>query len=61
AVSKNKSLTQLRDELLNLGMSEDQVDVFSKQWEKVHSSLIQTTAAETIPINPLIDMEWKFG
>ncbi|KAF8783195.1 COMM domain-containing protein 7 [Argiope bruennichi] len=61
AVRKNKSLTQLCEELLKLGMSEDQIDVFSKQWEKVHSSLIQTTAADTIPINPLIDMEWKFG
>ncbi|GFQ77095.1 COMM domain-containing protein 7 [Trichonephila clavata] len=61
AVRKNTSWTQLHDELLNLGMSEHQVDLFSKWWEKVRSSLVQTTAAETVPINPLIDIEWKFG
>ncbi|GFT27559.1 COMM domain-containing protein 7 [Trichonephila clavipes] len=61
AVRKNTSWTQLHDELLNLGMSEHQVDLFSKWWEKVRSSLVQTTAAEIVPINPLIDMEWKFG
>ncbi|GIY66332.1 COMM domain-containing protein 7 [Caerostris darwini] len=61
AARKNKSLTQLHDELLNLGLNEDLVDLFTERWEKVHSSLVQTSVAETIPINPLIDMEWKFG
>ncbi|XP_054716880.1 COMM domain-containing protein 7-like [Uloborus diversus] len=61
AVKKNKTLPQLHDELLHLGMNEEQVDEFSKKWEKIYSSLVQSTVASTIPINPLIDMEWKFG
>ncbi|KFM67122.1 COMM domain-containing protein 7, partial [Stegodyphus mimosarum] len=60
-VKKCKPIAQLSDELLNLGMNADQVDIFSKKWEEVYSALVQTTAAETIHINPLIDMEWKFG
>ncbi|KAG8173049.1 hypothetical protein JTE90_021788, partial [Oedothorax gibbosus] len=59
-VKKNKPLVQLKDELLNLGMADNQVDMFSKQWEKVYSSLVHTTS-DTIAINPLLDMEWKFG
>ncbi|KAG8171318.1 hypothetical protein JTE90_000463 [Oedothorax gibbosus] len=41
-------------------MADNQVDMFSKQWEKVYSSLVHTTS-DTIAINPLLDMEWKFG
>jgi len=61
AVRKSKPAVQLRDELFNLGMNEEQIEVFTQQWEDVHSSLVQTSAADTIPINPLVDMEWKFG
>lgn len=60
AVKKGKPLTQLLDELRKLGLKEEQTEIFSKQWEKLCSSLMQSTA-DIIPINPLVDMEWKFG
>ncbi|XP_042897522.1 COMM domain-containing protein 7 isoform X2 [Parasteatoda tepidariorum] len=61
ALKSGKSAAQMHDDLQNLGMNNEQIEIFVKQWDDVRSSLIHSSTAETIPINPLVDMEWKFG
>lgn len=61
AVQKCKSASQISEELLSFGMNENQVSIFMKEWEKVYPTLVQNIVADVIAVNPLVDMEWKFG
>ncbi|XP_062396862.1 COMM domain-containing protein 7 [Sardina pilchardus] len=61
ALKKNLTAEQVKEDLLNLGVNEDKAVHFSNQW-KVHSAVLSRVAVgQTLMVNQLVDMEWKFG
>ncbi|XP_038866876.1 COMM domain-containing protein 7 isoform X2 [Salvelinus namaycush] len=47
--------------LLPHGVSEDKADHFSQQWSLHYPVLSRLAVGQTLMVNQLVDMEWKFG
>ncbi|XP_007250064.2 COMM domain-containing protein 7 isoform X1 [Astyanax mexicanus] len=61
ALKKNLTAEQVKEDLLSLGLNEDKATHFSDQW-RVHNPLLSRLAVgQTLMVNQLVDMEWKFG
>ncbi|XP_075294505.1 COMM domain-containing protein 7 isoform X1 [Opisthocomus hoazin] len=61
ALKRNLSSEQVRADFIALGLSEEKASYFAEQW-KVHSpTLTRLAVGQTLMINQLVDMEWKFG
>ncbi|KAJ3589382.1 hypothetical protein NHX12_010227 [Muraenolepis orangiensis] len=61
ALKKSLTAQQVQEDLLILGLNEDKAAHFSKQWAD-HSALLSRRAiGQTLMVNQLVDMEWKFG
>uniref|UniRef100_A0A8D2JXQ6 COMM domain containing 7 n=1 Tax=Theropithecus gelada TaxID=9565 RepID=A0A8D2JXQ6_THEGE len=58
-----KSLTakQVQADFITLGLSEEKATYFSEKWKQNAPTLAQWAIGQTLMINQLIDMEWKFG
>ncbi|XP_033113796.1 COMM domain-containing protein 7-like [Anneissia japonica] len=61
AVKRNMTSAQLQEDLLHLGLSEDKSAYFSKQWHHNIVGLSKTAVGQTLMVNQLVDMDWKFG
>ncbi|XP_075882974.1 COMM domain-containing protein 7 [Nelusetta ayraudi] len=60
-LKKNLRAEQIRDDLTTLGLNEDKASVFSQQWAEHHAALSRLAVGQTLMVNQLVDMEWKFG
>lgn len=60
-LKRNISTTQLQSDLVNLGMDADKADVLCGIWKDQFVTLTENMVANTLKINELIDMQWKFG
>lgn len=61
ALKKSLTAEQVRADLLTLGLSEEKATHFSEKWKQNAPTLAQWAVGQTLMINQLIDMEWKFG
>ncbi|PIK41682.1 putative COMM domain-containing protein 7 isoform X3 [Apostichopus japonicus] len=61
SIRRNLSSAQVKEDFGNLGLSEGKVDSISNQWQTNLIALSRVAAGQTLVINKLIDMEWKFG
>lgn len=61
AMKKNLSAEQIKEDLLTLGLNEDKAGPFSQQWGEHAAALSRLAVRQTLMINQLVDMEWKFG
>ncbi|XP_029975120.1 COMM domain-containing protein 7 [Salarias fasciatus] len=61
AVKKNLTSEQIRDDLLTLGLNQDKAAHFSQQWGENCGSLSRLAVGQTLMVNQLVDLEWKFG
>ncbi|KAJ8301917.1 hypothetical protein KUTeg_020904 [Tegillarca granosa] len=61
AVKKSLSPAQLTEDLVNLGLSNEKASYFSEQWKNSLSALSRSALGQTLMVNQLVDMEWKFG
>ncbi|XP_055366326.1 COMM domain-containing protein 7 isoform X2 [Betta splendens] len=61
ALKKNLTAEQIKEDLLTLGLNEDKATHFSKQWGEHCAALSRLAVAQTLAVNQLVDMEWKFG
>uniref|UniRef100_A0A3Q4H5I3 COMM domain containing 7 n=1 Tax=Neolamprologus brichardi TaxID=32507 RepID=A0A3Q4H5I3_NEOBR len=62
ALKKNLTGEQIKDDLLTLGLSEEKSAHFSLQVSEVHyAALTRLAVGQTLMVNQLVDMEWKFG
>uniref|UniRef100_A0A3P8VHP4 COMM domain containing 7 n=1 Tax=Cynoglossus semilaevis TaxID=244447 RepID=A0A3P8VHP4_CYNSE len=57
ALKKILSAEQVKEDLTTLGLNEDKATYFSQQVR----SLSRLAVAQTLMVNQLVDMEWKFG
>ncbi|XP_026862745.2 COMM domain-containing protein 7 [Electrophorus electricus] len=61
ALKKNLTTEQVKEDLLTLGLSEDKAVHFSDQWRVHYPVLSRLAIGQTLMVNQLVDMEWKFG
>ncbi|XP_061552072.1 COMM domain-containing protein 7 isoform X1 [Phycodurus eques] len=61
AMKRNLTAEQLKEDLQTLGLHEDKAAHFSQQWAEHRAALCRLAAQQTLTVNRLVDMEWKFG
>ncbi|NXA56220.1 COMD7 protein, partial [Nothocercus julius] len=61
ALKRNLSSEQVRADFIALGLSEEKASYFAEQWKLNSPALTRLAVGQTLMINQLIDMEWKFG
>lgn len=61
AMKRNLSAEQIKEDLLTLGLNEVKAVHFSQQWGEHYAALSRLAVRQTLMVNQLVDMEWKFG
>ncbi|XP_076967638.1 COMM domain-containing protein 7 isoform X2 [Tamandua tetradactyla] len=61
ALKRSLTAEQVRADFITLGLSEDKATYFSEKWKQNCPTLARWAIGQTLMINQLIDMEWKFG
>ncbi|XP_063152927.1 COMM domain-containing protein 7 isoform X1 [Candoia aspera] len=61
ALKRTLSAEQVRADLITLGLSEEKARYFEEQWKENSPALSRLAVGQTLMVNQLIDMEWKFG
>ncbi|KAK2182787.1 hypothetical protein NP493_336g03015 [Ridgeia piscesae] len=61
ALKKNLSPDQVKDDLINLGLSEENATHFAEKWSQNQVQASRQALQHTLVVNQLADMEWKFG
>uniref|UniRef100_A0A3P9Q5V0 COMM domain containing 7 n=1 Tax=Poecilia reticulata TaxID=8081 RepID=A0A3P9Q5V0_POERE len=61
ALKKNLTTEQVKEDLLTLGLNEEKAAHFSSQWGQHYAALSRLAVGQTLMVNQLVDMEWKFG
>ncbi|KAL4227133.1 COMM domain-containing protein 7 [Mactra antiquata] len=61
ALKKSLTPEQIKEDLVNLGLGESKADNFSELWKVNLVSLSRSALGQTLMVNQLVDMEWKFG
>nr|XP_003230193.3 PREDICTED: COMM domain-containing protein 7 [Anolis carolinensis] len=61
ALKKALSAEQVRADLISLGLSEEKASFFEEQWKGNVATLSRLAVGQTLMVNQLMDMEWKFG
>uniref|UniRef100_A0A672QVQ1 COMM domain-containing protein 7-like n=2 Tax=Sinocyclocheilus grahami TaxID=75366 RepID=A0A672QVQ1_SINGR len=61
ALKRNLTAEQVKADLLSLGLNEDKASHFSDQWRIHYPVLSRLAVGQTLMVNQLVDMEWKFG
>ncbi|XP_043079912.1 COMM domain-containing protein 7 [Puntigrus tetrazona] len=61
ALKKTLTAEQVKADLLSLGLNEDKASHFSDQWRIHYPVLSRLAVGQTLMVNQLVDMEWKFG
>ncbi|TKS76503.1 COMM domain-containing protein 7 [Collichthys lucidus] len=61
ALKKNLTAELIKEDLVTLGLNEDKAAHFSHQWAEHYAALSRLAVRQTLTVNQLVDMEWKFG
>uniref|UniRef100_A0A8C5S2B6 COMM domain containing 7 n=1 Tax=Laticauda laticaudata TaxID=8630 RepID=A0A8C5S2B6_LATLA len=61
ALKRSLTAEQVRADLITLGLSNEKARYFEEQWKENSSALSRLAVEQTLMVNQLIDMEWKFG
>ena len=61
ALKKNLSPALVREDLLHLGLSEEKADWVAEQWKTNLVAMSRIAAGQSLTVNQLVDMEWRFG
>lgn len=61
ALKKNLTPSNVREDLLHLGLSEEKADWLCSRWKANLIPMSRIAAGQTLTVNQLVDMEWRFG
>ncbi|KAJ1122993.1 hypothetical protein NDU88_001466 [Pleurodeles waltl] len=61
AMKRNLTSEQVKADFITLGLSEEKANYFAEQWKINTPALTRLALGQTLMINQLVDMEWKFG
>ena len=51
----------MRDDLLQLGLSEEKAEWVCGEWKSNLVAMSRVAAGQSLTVNQLVDMEWRFG
>ncbi|KAL5517086.1 hypothetical protein EMCRGX_G002555 [Ephydatia muelleri] len=61
ALKQNLSPNYIKEDMLLLGLSEENSTLVATQWRGGVGSMVRAAAGQTLTVNQLVDMEWRFG
>ncbi|XP_078595951.1 COMM domain-containing protein 7-like [Branchiostoma floridae x Branchiostoma japonicum] len=61
ALRRNLTPALLKEDLTNLGVTEERASYLESQWKSNLAALSRMAMGQTLMVNQLVDMEWKFG
>eukprot|EP01112_Ceratiomyxa_fruticulosa_P009445 TRINITY_DN2459_c0_g2_i6.p1 TRINITY_DN2459_c0_g2~~TRINITY_DN2459_c0_g2_i6.p1 ORF type:complete len:201 (+),score=46.18 TRINITY_DN2459_c0_g2_i6:164-766(+) len=61
ALRSNVSPPHVKDDLVNLGLTEEKADIFSQLWKSSFIAMSRSAIGQTLTVNQVVDMEWRFG
>jgi COMM domain containing 7 len=61
ALKRNVSPSQLEEDLVNLGLKAELAKTATSAWRLSLGDLSRSAIGQTLCINELVDMDWKFG
>jgi len=61
ALRSNVSPPHVKDDLVALGLTEEKADLFSQQWKASFVAMSRSAIGQTLTVNQVVDMEWRFG
>ncbi|XP_014776924.1 COMM domain-containing protein 7 [Octopus bimaculoides] len=61
ALRRGVAPATFQEELISLGLSQEKAEYLTEQWKKNMASLSATALGQTLMVNQLVDMDWKFG
>ena len=61
AIRNNLSPLFLKEDLQGLGLDEDKANITASVWKQKFLALSRTVIGQTLMVNQLVDMDWKFG
>ena len=61
SLRNNLKSQQLEEDLVSLGLKENLAKEAAKAWSSNIASITRSTLGQTLVINELVDMDWKFG
>eukprot|EP01094_Clydonella_sp_ATCC50884_P029307 TRINITY_DN9132_c0_g1_i1.p1 TRINITY_DN9132_c0_g1~~TRINITY_DN9132_c0_g1_i1.p1 ORF type:complete len:201 (-),score=80.93 TRINITY_DN9132_c0_g1_i1:74-676(-) len=60
-IRNNCTPKHLAEDLIALGLSKEKAIVIVRAWKAESASLSKSTIQQTLTVNEVIDMEWRFG
>lgn len=61
ALKKNLSPSAVKEDLVQLGFSEEKAEWVCAQWKGNLVAMSRVAAGQALTVNQLVDMEWRFG
>eukprot|EP00727_Mastigamoeba_balamuthi_P009403 m51a1_g5085 putative comm domain-containing protein 7 (201) ;mRNA; r:248957-249911 len=61
AQRSNLTPASLYEDLVQLGVGEEQAKVVGQRWKASSSTLAKSVFGQTLTVNQLVDMKWRFG
>jgi hypothetical protein len=61
ALKQNLDARQVKEDFTLLGLNEDKASYLSEQWLSNQAAMWRCTLDQTLSVNRLVDMDWKFG
>lgn len=61
AMKRTLSPSHVKEDLEQLGLSEDRATGVSRLWKANLAGIARSAVSQTIMVNQLVDMEWRFG
>ncbi|XP_072371091.1 COMM domain-containing protein 7 isoform X1 [Scyliorhinus torazame] len=61
ALKGNLTADHVKTDFITLGLSEEKAGCFAEKWKLNSAVLSRLAIGQTLTVNQLVDMEWKFG
>jgi len=60
-LKQNLSPQYFRDDLVTFGLPEEKANVVALKWKQSFIELSRTAIGQTLNVNELLDIDWRFG
>lgn len=61
ALKSNLTPAYVKEDLIELGLAEDKAEKAEQLWKRHYLDLSRAASEQTLMVNELVDMDWRFG
>lgn len=61
AIRQNLSVAHVKEDLVKIGVQDPKANIVAESWQENYVDLCQSAISQTLTVNELVDLEWKFG